>query len=886
METIKERIRRWRLRATLCLGIALGSPMVWAGITPQVLSFKDTGKSLKIELSDGSLNLTPMAENAVRVQFQKESVRKMPEWVYVKQDGSHPTYHIKDDKRTITLQLGQMTVEIDKQSSRVNYYDGAGQLVLAELGRNLLPSLIQGEKTYCAEQHFESPKDEALYGLGQFQDGYLNVRGLTRRLTQVNTQIAIPFYLSSKGYGMLWNNYGLTDFNPCSASVKLSKEDFVGKKEMVDVTTFEGVRQELREPNRFSSTMDVPVSGKYAILLDVGQSMARAHHLQIDGKDVINFRNFWLPPTASVIVDLEAGTHHLMAELEKNDQPVVYYKLVDDQTVLRSPVAECVDFTVFTGNADQVIASYRELTGQAPMMPRWAMGYIHCRERFHSQDELLETAKRFRKERIPLDLIVQDWQYWGRYGWNSMRFDEKDYPNPKAMVKSLHDMDIRLMISVWSKIDLNSEVGKRMNNSGYFIPQTSWVDFFNPKAAASYWENFSNGLLKPYGIDAWWQDATEPENDDLKGRRIQNALTPGEVFRNTYPLLVNKTVYEGCRADNPSSRAMILTRSGFPGMQRYAAATWSGDVGNDWETLRRQITGGLSQMASGLPWWTYDAGGFFRPGKTQYTDKAYQQRFLRWLQAGVFLPMLRVHGFQTDTEFWNYGPEVTRIARVSLNLRYRLLPYIYSEAANVTFKAGTMMRPLMMDFVEDPEALAQNYEYMFGPSILVAPIVEEEPQTWPVYLPNHQGGWYDFWTGQHSSGQKLIEVPVSDEHIPLFVKAGSILPLGKAVQHTGESLDAPWEIRIYPGADAHYTVYEDEGSNYNYEQGKYSTYDLSWDDKKQVLTISDRKGSFEGMVAKRILNIVKVDTGRGVGLDAGKVNRKINYSGKAMQVQL
>ena len=196
------------------------------------------------------------------------------------------------------------------------------------------------------------------------------------------------------------------------------------------------------------------------------------------------------------------------------------------------------------------------------------------------------------------------------------------------------------------------------------------------------------------------------------------------------------------------------------------------------------------------------------------------------------------------------------------------------------------MRPLMMDFVEDPEALAQNYEYMFGPSILVAPIVEEEPQTWPVYLPNHQGGWYDFWTGQHSSGQKLIEVPVSDEHIPLFVKAGSILPLGKAVQHTGESLDAPWEIRIYPGADAHYTVYEDEGSNYNYEQGKYSTYDLSWDDKKQVLTISDRKGSFEGMVAKRILNIVKVDTGRGVGLDAGKVNRKINYSGKAMQVQL
>ena len=317
--------------------------------------------------------------------------------------------------------------------------------------------LAGGEATLA----FASPKDECLCGLGQFQDGYANVRGLSRRLTQVNTQISIPMLLSSKGYGVLWNNYGLTEFNPCSQSVQLTRREGDGSSEVVNVTSTEGGRQEVRQRNIFEATIDIAESGDYALLLDVGQKMARRHNLSIDGQTVIEMQNLWLPPTASAIVHLEAGSHTLTAELDKGDQPVLYYNKVKDETVFSSPVASAVDYTVFVGSPDEIIATYRELTGKAPLMPEWALGYIHCRERFHSSEEILQTANRFRQEQMPISVIVQDWQYWGKYGWNSMRFDETYYPDPKALTDSLHQMGIRLMLSVWSKIDKNSEVGRR-----------------------------------------------------------------------------------------------------------------------------------------------------------------------------------------------------------------------------------------------------------------------------------------------------------------------------------------------------------------------------------------------------------------------------------------
>ncbi len=822
-----------------------------------------------------------MADNALRVQYRKKPNRTMPEWVYDTTGTRDVRCKVRESDKAVEVRLKGISMTFDRESGLIAFFDAQGKPLMRETARTLKDATGQGEPTYQADLTIDSPADEALYGLGQFQDGYLNVRGLSRRLTQVNTQIAIPFVYSSRGFGLLWNNYGLTEFNPGDSRVAFVKEGSTGEKSVVNVTSTEGGKQEVRESNRFVAKVNIPESGRYALLLDVGKKMARTHHLAVDGQTVMEMKNLWLPPTASAIVELQAGEHQLLAKLEKDDKPVLYYKKVADETVFRSPVAESVDYTVFAGEADEVIASYRTLTGEVPMMPDWALGYIHCRERFRSQDQIVETASRFRKERLPMDVIVQDWQYWGKYGWNAMRFDEEHYPDPKKLVDDLHAMDTRFMISVWSKIDPQSEVGKQMSRDGYYIKNTSWIDFLNPKAAAAYWDNFSARLLQPYGIDAWWQDATEPENDDLEGRRVMDGTVPGEVFRNVYPLHVNKTVFEGCRRDVPGKRTMILTRSGFPGIQRYGAALWSGDVGNDWETLRRQVTGGLSLVVTGIPWWTYDAGGFFRP-YNQYKSEAFHECFLRWLQISTYLPLMRVHGYMTDTEFWNYGDEVTTLSRKSLEQRYRLLPYIYSANADVTMNGGTLMRPLVMDYRNDAEALAQKYQYMFGGSLLVVPVLEPGVKEYDVYLPANKGGWYDFRTGKKvGKEQGTVRTAVTKDAIPVFVKAGTILPLAEVRQSVGEALDAPWEVRVYPGADGEYTVYEDEGTNYNYEKGAYATFSMQWDDAKARLTILPRKGSFTGM-ADKTLRVVRVNPVTGAAEGA----KEVVYKGSKVTVSL
>ena len=700
------------------------------------------------------LSIQYVAPNAVRVRYADTSAASdLPEWIYVSHDTvSHPA----------------IRAEVNAKRRRITVRDNAGKVVFQATDHQLLPATVAGEATHEALLTIRSPKDDHLYGLGQFQDGFCDVRGLSRRLTQVNTQIALPMLISSKGYGILWNNYGLTDFNPCRHSVRLTKQDAAGQREEVEVTSTEGGRREVRQRHIFEGTISVPADGDYALLLDVGQKMARRHNLVIDGQTVIEMQNLWLPPTASTIIRLKKGNHTLQAELTDGDQPTLYYNPVQNQTVFRSPVADAVDYTVFVGTPDEIIASYRHLTGECPPMPEWALGYIHCRERFHSSDEILQTANRFRREQLPVSVLVQDWQYWGRHGWNAMQFDEAHYPAPKALTDSLHRMDMRLMLSVWSKIDKNSDLGRQMVADGHYIPGTDWIDFFSPSAAAAYWRSFSERLV-PLGIDAWWQDATEPENDDLLGRRVNGGRWPGERVRNVYPLLVCKTVSQGLTACG--KQPCILTRSGFPGIQRYGVALWSGDVGNDWETLRRQIVAGLGVQAAGIPWWTYDAGGFFRP-RNQYTDSAYIERMLRWIQVAVYLPLMRVHGYMSDTEPWNYGAEAQAIIADCLRQRYRLMPYIRRCADDVSQHGGTLMRPLVFDFSDDAEALSQKYQYMFGPALLVSPITEPAVTQWRTYLPHNDGGWYDIRTGQHYDGGQYVTTPVTRASIPVFRRAG------------------------------------------------------------------------------------------------------------------
>jgi alpha-D-xyloside xylohydrolase len=830
----------------------------------RILSYSIDKSAVTMATIDGHLLIKPLTDNSVRVIYKKEVFRIMPEWVYVNIE-NQPRFSVKQNKDNIIISLRQMIVSISQNTGNIRYLNKNGKEILSDNGHTLEPSFVSGEKTYIAEQHFVSPSDEHLYGLGQFQDGYLDVRGLSRRLTQVNTQISVPFILSNKGYGLLWNNYGMTEFNPSDNKLILVRDTMVkGKAESVDVTTTNGNRHEIRHSNIFTALVSIPENGRYSLMLDVGQKMAHRLHLSIDGRQLIDMQNLWLPPTGSVIAYLTKGNHMVSAELSDGDNPVLFYHKIQNMTVFRSPVSQSVDYTVFAGDADEAIATYRKVTGGSPMMPRWALGYIHCRERFNSQKEILDVADKFRKDSIPVDALVQDWQYWGQYGWNAMKFDETRYPDVKSMTDSLHRMNLHFMVSVWSNTDHNTEWGKEMERDGYFIPQTNWIDFFNPKAASAYWSNFSKRVL-PYNIDAWWQDATEPENDDLCGRLVDGGKIPGEVFRNTYPLLVNKTVYEGCRKESPQRRTMILTRCAFPGIQRYCVANWSGDVGNDWDTFKRQITAGLGLMASGLPWWTYDAGGFFRPGNSQYTDTLYQERMLRWLQTAAFLPMMRVHGYQSNTEFWNYGPKVVELAREALKLRYKFLIYNYSEAASVSLKGSTLMRPLIMDFPEDTLALNQKCEYMFGPSLLVTPIVEHNPRQWNVYLPITTGGWYDFWNGKKLTCGETSVVS-SANHIPVFVKAGSILVLNKNIMSSADSSDSILEIRIYPGADGQYCLYQDSGDGYGYEKGQYSMIQFSWNDVNRKLTVSARKGKYKGMPNRLSFHVVVVDEKNGCGI--------------------
>jgi alpha-D-xyloside xylohydrolase len=809
-------------------------------------------KELRLPSSCGELKLTVQAENAIRVRCSRAVNSQEPELIYTS-SLPNAAAAVGSDTRSVWIQTRRIKAVVNKESGDIQFLDAKGDVLTEEIpGTRHLSQSASGASLGVAEDQFALRSGEHLYGSGQFQDGYLDIARLPRRLVQLNTQISVPFFLSSRGYGILWHNYGMTELNPPGNHLVLTEKTGPGTDQVVDVTTSSGTQQQVRKGKQFTGECELAREGEYGIVLASGRTMTDRYHMAIDGKVIFNFDNYWLPGSTSAIVHLGAGTHHLTVEANADDHPSVDWGPTEDRTVLRSPDARLIDYTVLAGDADEVIQTYRQMTGQAPLFPKWAFGFIQCRERYHSSDEIIETIHQFRKDELPLDLIVQDWQYWGKYGWNAMRFDETHYPDPAGLVKQIHDLHAHLMVSVWSRFDPSSEVGKLFASKNYFVPGTTWVDFFNPAAATMYWQNFSQRMLS-LGIDAWWLDATEPENDDLHNRTVYAGQ--GDEYRLVYPLFVTKTVYEGSRRDAPEKRVMILSRSAFLGEQRYSVATWSGDVGSDWDTLRRQVTAGLDYAASGLPYWTTDTGGFFRPGKSQYSDPGYRERFIRWLEFSTFSPLMRVHGYMTDTEPWNYGPEMVEQERNLLDLRYKLLPYIYSQAAYVTFSGGTIMRPLVMDFRHDQRALDQKYEYMFGPAFLVAPVLAPGVTQAHIYAPESEGGWFDWWTGQQveSGADALLDAPI--ERIPLLVRAGSIVPLASVQQYVGAKQDMPLELRIYPGADGHFTLYDDDGLTYRYEQGQRSRVDLVWNDKERTLTIGARQGTYQDMPSRRQLHV-------------------------------
>ena len=837
---------------------------------------------LSIQLSDGAMNLIPLSGKAIRVQWQK-GMKEEREFVLINKLPV-PAFKVSETPSKLKLSTNAITATFDKQTGAINYSDNTGKLFLSESAgsRKLKPDTVAGQNCFVAEQSFDSPPGEYLFGLGQFQDGQYNLRNVSRKLIQVNSQIAIPFLYSSRGYGILWHQYGLTEFNPADNLVSLQKKDTAsGDKTNVEVTTTSGTQRVTRQQSIYNGKFTVNKDGDYTMMLDLGNMESR-HLLVIDGTSYIDQSNQWLPPAASKIVKLKAGEHSVQVICKSTNTPKLTWKPVDDKTTFRSANAKSLDYVVFYGkNADEVIADYRDLSGNVPMLPLWAFGFWQCRERYTSGKHLVQTVEEFRRRALPVDVIVQDWQYWGKHGWGVPQFDTTNYPNPEQFIKQLHDLNAQFSISVWENLDKKSEVAKEYLDKNLYLANSPWIDIYNPETQKTHWNALNKNLFS-LGVDSWWMDATEPENDALVGKQTYFGL--GDFYRLTYPLFVSKAIYEGQRATDPSKRVAIITRSAFAGQQRYGTINWSGDIGWNWDAFKRQIVAGLNFSLTGMPYWTTDIGGFFRPGRGQYTDAKYHDILTRWFQWGTFNPIFRIHGYQTETEPWKYGDTVMNDMRSMLNLRYRLMPYIYSEAWQVSKNGYTMMRPMVMDFKNDSTAIGQSYQYMFGKSILVAPVTEAAVTEWNVYLPK-SNGWYDFWTGKHFTGGQTIKADAPQDKIPLFVKAGSIVPMGKFMQYTSEKPMDTLEIRIYPGADGQFTLYNDEGNNYNYEKGKYTTVPFRWNEQQQTLTVDKQQGSYAGALKKCVLNIIWVNELNGKGIEISPKAKTVVYTGEKISVR-
>lgn len=578
-------------------------------------------------------------------------------------------------------------------------------------------------------------------------------------------------------------------------------------------------------------------------------------------------------------------------------------------------------YFIYGDNMDDVISGYRTLTGKSPIMPKWAMGYWQSREKYNTQDEVLSTVAEFRRRNIPLDNIVIDWLHWPEDAWGSHEFDPIRFPRPKQMVDSIHDMNAHVMVSVWPKFYASTEHFKEFDRNGWMYQGAirdsikDWVgpgylgsfyDAYDPDARKLFWSQMNDHYM-PLGIDAWWMDASEPNIRDCtdiqyrKDLTTPTALGPSTKYFNAYALMNAEAIYDGQRGVDPDKRVFLLTRSGFSGLQRYSTATWSGDIATRWEDMEAQIATGLNFAVSGIPYWTMDIGGFcvedrYVDAQKKYDEtaeenddlKEWRELNTRWYQFGAFAPLFRAHGQWPFREVYNIAPENHPAYKSIVDytkLRYRMMPYIYSLAGKTYFDDYTIMRPMVMDFTEDINTRNLKDQYMFGTAFLVAPVYKYGARSRNVYFPENEV-WYDFYTGEAVRGGQTKNVDAPYERIPLFVRGGSIVPMGGEILYAAQPSDAPVTILVYAGKDGSFELYEDEGSNYNYEKGEYSEIPLTYDDASRTLTIGERKGSFKGMKDIRDFNIVLIDAVNPVKDAYTAKGKAVNYNGKSVSVKL
>ena len=903
----------------------------------------DDGTRVRVEaVGEGIFHVTAVPKG------EKFSTR--PSLIIVSQKSSARAEVVKTGATT-EISTSRYKAVIDNRTGSVSYFNACGKPVTMEDRREFSPVEVDGDRAWTVRQVFASDDSEGFFGLGQHQADEWNYKGRNEELFQYNTKISVPFVVSSKKYGILWDSYSFCrwgdprDYESLEKVFTLYDKDgaegaltgtYVPFRGETLVRREPGLNQEYLRTPQCDVVMNSPegfnFNGSkvtYEGFLEPSQTGTYRFRLYyagytkvfVDGREVMPevWRTAWNPNARKFEADLQAGVKVPIRIEWLPDGGVSYCGLralspADEAEQARmswwGEMQRQIDYYFIAGdNIDEVIGGYRTLTGKAQIMPKWSLGYWQSRERYTSQAEVVGTLKEFRDRGIAVDNIVQDWQYWLPDQWGSHEFDAARFPDPKGMVDSIHAMNGRFMISVWPKFYRYTEHFKEMDEKGWIYQtairdsvidwlgyEQSFYDAYADGARKLFWEQMRDHLA-PLGVDAWWMDASEPNIHDCTDMDYRKAMcgptalgTSTEYF-NAYALMNAQAIYEGQRGYDPDTRVFLLTRNGFAGLQRYSTASWSGDIGTRWEDMKAQISAGLNYSISGIPFWGQDIGGFSvenrfvnamnlynSTGKVNSDMEEWMEMQARWHEWGFLTPLYRAHGQFPYREPWLVVPEGSDAYKAILTanqMRYMLLPYIYTLAARVHFEDYTMMRPLVMDFPDDPVACNTDDEYLFGDALLVCPVYEYKARSREVYLP--EGEWYQLGHSETIEGGRTIVADAPYSHIPIFVRDGQIYPVGEYVQSSAEP-QSDLQFQVTGGKDAHFSLYEDEGTNYNYEKGAYSSIDFDWNAENRMMTVGERSGSFEGMVSEREFTFVV--TCHGEKLEP----KTIKYDGKAQTI--
>ena len=963
----------------------------------QAADFVQNGNYLTVQLKQhqnygpSQIRLQVVSDRIIRVQATAEQSFRSKQSLIIVPQNSKAQYKVEEQGDDLIITTAAMRAVLNEATGQITFYDLKDQVLLKEVaqgGKTFKPFTVPDReigvdiaKVPEAQKHgwswralFDSPDNEAFYGLGQHQSEELNMKGKNEDLFQYNTKVSVPFVISNKNYGILWDSYSYSrwgnpdDYLQLNRAFKLYDKDgkegqltgtYVAKngQKIVrgeDSIYFEYAMPEASEicnktdkggiqnlPKGFALNgskvvyegyVEAPTNSFYQFILYYAGYMK----IYIDGKLVVpeRWRTAWNPNSYKFETAIPKGKKTPIRIEWQPDGDVSYCGLrvaaprseaEKNQLSIWSEMSPDMDYYFIAGkNMDEVISGYRTLTGKAPVYPKWVLGFWQSRERYQSSKDIEENMKKFRDLKIPVDNIVQDWNYWKLDSWGSHEFEAARYPNPQAMLDSVHALHGRFMISVWPKFYDTVKNYKELDAKGWMYHQAikddihdwlgfrgSFYDAYDAGARKMFWRQMDENLYTKYkfGIDAWWMDASEPNVRDCTPMWYRKALsgptalgTATEYF-NAYSIVNADAIYNGQRSVNPNQRVFLLTRSGFAGEQRYSTATWSGDIATRWEDMRAQMTAGLNYSMAGLPFWGMDQGGFCvenryvaaqqefdKTGKENADLKEWRELQARWNQFGCFVPLYRAHGQWPLREVWNIAPADHPAYKTIVaydKLRYRLMPYLYSMAGMVHLKDYTMMRGLVMDFNGDEKVLDIKDQWMFGSALMACPVGEYQKYSREVYLPK-QKGWYDFYTGAYHAGGQTIVADAPYDKIPVFIPEGAILPIGPEMQWSDEKKPELIDLYVYAGKDGSYTLYEDEGTNYNYEKGKYAVIDFKYDDARKQVTIGARKGSFDGMIQKRRFNIILVDQKKqqGVNLAKSPKGKVVKYSGQAMTVKL